>query len=74
MEAKRIRKVKLHGKYRQVKAGLPSSGHWQRLPWLNVHGLWLEQAGFKAGDTLQILVEQNTLTIKNCSTDGATGY
>jgi len=73
MESKRIRKIKLHGKYRQVKRGW-GGVEWQKLPWLNVHGLWLEQAGFKAGDMLQIEVAQDTLTIKNCSTDGATGY
>lgn len=65
-----IRRAKLHSKYREVKGGWPSSGHWKRLPWLNVNGLWLEQAGFRAGDQVQILVEHNTLIIKNCSTDG----
>lgn len=62
-----IRKAKLHGKYhRRVK-------HWnggRDLPWLNVSGVWLERAGFKVGDAVEITVKQNTLTIKNRSTHG----
>ncbi|WP_227626986.1 MULTISPECIES: SymE family type I addiction module toxin [Klebsiella] len=42
------------------------------MPWLNVSGLWLEAAGFKVGDALEITVTQNTLNIKNCSSDGIT--
>ncbi len=69
MANERIRKVKLHGKYRAL------TGHWgyspgKEVPWLNVSGLWLAQAGFKVGDAVEITVEQNTLTIKNCSAHG----
>lgn len=66
-----IRKVKLHGKYH------PRVNHWnggRDLPWLNVSGVWLEQAGFKVGDAVEITVEQNTLIIKNRSVNGDNRY
>ncbi len=64
-----IRHGKLHYKHRALKSGFGES-RYKTLPWLNVCGIWLEQAGFRAGDPVQIVVEHNTLIIKNCSTDG----
>ena len=72
MQNKLIRKIKLHGKRRELKGSWSHPGEWQEIPWLNVSGLWLEQAGFRVGDAVQIVVEHNTLTIKNCSSDGIT--
>lgn len=66
MALKNIRYGNLHYKHRALKSGFGES-RYKTLPWLNVCGLWLEQAGFKAGDPVEILVEPNTLTIKNCS-------
>jgi toxic protein SymE len=65
----KVRKVKLHSKYRAVNGGWINSGY-QAIPWLNVSGQWLERAGFKAGDPVEITIENNTLTIKNMATDG----
>jgi toxic protein SymE len=67
--AKTTRVVKLHCKYRASASG------WQgckEVPWLSVDGLWLEQAGFKAGDQVEITVTSNQLIIKNLLCDGAT--
>jgi toxic protein SymE len=70
MKAKTVRRVKLHSKYH------PRGGYWNNsrngrsLPWLNVSGVWLEEAGFNIGDAVQIIIEQNTLIIKNCSANG----
>lgn len=68
--AKQIRLVKLHGKYQLVR------NHWNRgrdVPWLNVSGLWLEQAGFKVGDQLEITVGNKTLKIKKKAVHGDKG-
>ncbi|MBL7760521.1 MAG: SymE family type I addiction module toxin [Sediminibacterium sp.] len=67
---KTIRKAKLHYKCRVTGGDWSSPGKCKTIPWLNVCGLWLEQAGFNVGDPVEIQVEHNTLTIKNCSTDG----
>ncbi len=64
---KKTRLIKLHGKYRSLQTG------WQRgkeVPWLNVSGVWLEAAGFKVGDPVEITVENKTLTIKNKAAHG----
>lgn len=69
MGNKQRRLIKLHSKYRQ------SSGHWSNegriIPWLNVSGLWLEQAGFKPGQQVEITVLNNQLIIKKLSANGA---
>lgn len=72
MSNKLVRKVKLHGKRRELGSSWSSPGRCKQIPWLNVSGLWLEAAGFKVGDALEITVTQNTLNIKNCSSDGIT--
>ena len=66
------RKVKLHSKYRPL-----ASNEWpyyKQIPWLNVSGVWLERAGFRAGNQVEIIVTENQLVIKNCSTDADRSY
>jgi toxic protein SymE len=71
MAIKSIRRAKLHYKHRVTGGdGWNKPGRCKTIPWLNVCGLWLEQAGFNVGDPVEIRVEHNTLTIKNCSIDG----
>jgi len=57
MEQKSIKQAKLHGKYRR-RVNQPN-----QVPWLNVNGLWLEQAGFCIGQAITIEVENRKLTI-----------
>ena len=56
---KRLKQAKLHGKYRSRTKRLG-----RNVPWLNVNGLWLEQAGFCVGQAIAIEVENRKLTIK----------
>lgn len=61
-----IRRVKLQGKYQELQ-----SGKWDRIvPWLNVSGLWLEQAGFKSGGPVEITVQDKTLIITKLAGHG----
>jgi hypothetical protein len=69
MNSKRTRKVKIYSKFR--------GGGWRlcdpapkEVPWLNVSGNWLKEAGFAIGDRIEIIVNQKELLIKNCGTDG----
>ena len=65
------RRIKLQGKYQ------PRQNSWngnQEVPWLNVSGLWLEAAGFKAGDRVEITVSENTLVITNCTSHGTQSH
>ena len=62
-----IRRIKLQGKYRPRQTAYTGL---QEVPWLNVSGLWLEAAGFKAGDRVEITVTANTLVITNCTSHG----
>jgi toxic protein SymE len=71
MANKNIRQVKLQGKYREVNRDWNGS-QYKEIPWLNVSGVWLEKAGFKAGSRIEITVEDNLLIIKNCTANGAT--
>lgn len=67
---KSIRRGKLHGQYRAL------SNHWnggRNLPWLNVSGLWLEEAGFRVGDPIEIKVSNGKLIIKKAS-DGDSSH
>lgn len=72
MQAKTTRQVKIYSKYRS------SSKRWlgqnKEVPWLNVSGLWLQQAGFNIGDRLKITVENNRLTIINQRPHGDQGH
>ena len=58
-----MRRVKLQSKWQ------PRQGDWngssKEVPWLNVSGLWLEAAGFKAGDLVAITISENRLVITN---------
>lgn len=52
------RKIKLQPRYRE------SSGGMQIVPWLTVSGVWLEELGFKAGDTVRITTREKLLIIE----------
>jgi toxic protein SymE len=68
MNTRNTRQVKLHTKYRPL-----TGNRWpdyRQVPWLNVSGVWLERAGFRAGDAVEITVAENQLIIKNCSGNG----
>ena len=61
MANKALRRGKMHGQYQAV------SNHWNRgrnVPWLNVRGLWLEEAGFNVGDPIDIIVGKGKLIVK----------
>ena len=60
MAGKTIKQIKLQPKHRAL-----SWGSYKIVPWLSISGVWLEQNGFKAGDTVTITVEQNQLIIKS---------
>lgn len=65
--AQTVRRGKLHGQYQAL------ANHWNRgrnVPWLNVRGLWLEDAGFKVGDPIEIIVSKGKLVIKKAVGDG----
>ena len=55
-----IKHAKLHGKHRSSSY---RSSVGRNLPWLNLSGLWLEQAGFPIGQPIEISVENRKLTI-----------
>ncbi|MDP4131037.1 MAG: SymE family type I addiction module toxin [Bacteroidota bacterium] len=67
METKTSRQVKLYGKRRETGRHWPGGGS-KEVPWLNLSGVWLERAGFKIGDQVEILIEENQLIIKNAGT------
>jgi len=67
MSKMNIRQIKLQGKYQPRQTAWNGT---REVPWLNVSGLWLEQAGFKAGDRVEITVTENTLVITNCTGNG----
>jgi hypothetical protein len=56
---KNIKRAKLHGKYRSW-----SNRPGRDVAWLNMHGLWLERAGFCTGREIEIEVENGRLTIR----------
>jgi len=66
----RLRRAKVHGLYRPAATRWGSSNRGKNVPWLNVNGLWLEQAGFKIGDPIQIDVRRNQLVIKKLPAHG----
>lgn len=67
---KQTKKVKLHAKYRALQQSWPTGKY---VPWLNVNGVWLERAGFKVGDAVEITIENKMLTIKHLGAHGDTG-
>ena len=56
-----IKRAKLHGKYRSQ---CYRSSVNRNLPWLNLSGIWLEQAGFCIGQQIEIRIEDKQLIIK----------
>jgi toxic protein SymE len=55
------RKIKLQPKIRRTTGYFSKT---TQVPWLNISGNWLEQAGFNIGSNVEITVEQNQLIIK----------
>jgi toxic protein SymE len=73
MAIKSIRQAKLHYKHRATGGNAWGSPvKCKTIPGLNVCGVWLEQAGFKVGDRIEITVQDNLLIIKNCTANGNT--
>ena len=70
MAEKKTKQVRLHSKYRPLR----TSWEDKIVPWLTVSGVWLEQAGFKPGDRVEITIAHNELIIKNLSADGDHGH
>jgi toxic protein SymE len=64
MAEKTSRKVKLHAKWRELQTSWPGG---KNVPWLNVSGVWLEQAGFHVGDRVEITIVENQLIINPVS-------
>lgn len=64
-KVRQTRRAKLHSKWRPIPTDWFSVTTGKQVPWLNVSGHWLEQAGFHIGDAVEIIVEDNVLTIKN---------
>lgn len=62
-----IRRIKLQGKSRPCQASCTGL---KEVPWLNISGRWLEAAGFKTGDRVEIQVTNHQLVITNGSTHG----
>lgn len=56
-----IKRAKLHSKRRSSSYRSSVS---RNLPWLNLSGIWLEQAGFCIGKQIEIRVENRQLIIK----------
>lgn len=67
MQVKTIRKVRLQGKY---EPRVKQRGGYRAVPCLSLSGVWLEQAGFKAGDQVEITIENEKLIIKNTGAHG----
>jgi len=68
---KKIRRARIHGLYRRgVVRWFTKQDRSKTVPWLNVNGLWLEQAGFTIGDHIQIDVRRNRLVIKKMPAHG----
>jgi hypothetical protein len=61
-EQKNIRKAIIHARFRRRESG------WFYVPWLNLNGIWLTNAGFNPGDAIEIIVKRKTLIIKNITT------
>jgi HSP20-like domain of unknown function (DUF1813). len=70
MQTKTTRQAKVHGLYRPATTRWGSGNRGKYVPWLNVNGLWLEQAGFKVGDRIEISVKNKELTIKKLPAHG----
>ena len=58
------RKVKLHSQSRKSQESCTGL---KQVPWLNISGVWLEQAGFNIGLQVEITVRDQELIIKPIS-------
>jgi hypothetical protein len=61
MATENKKQVKLHGRSRPCQSSI--SGN-KDVPWLNVSGVWLEELGFKVGDTVNITTREKLLIIE----------
>ena len=61
---KDVRTVKLQSKYRESGTSYLFREPGVRVPWLNVSGNWLQDAGFNVGDPVQIYITKGQLLIK----------
>lgn len=52
------KQIKLQPKHREL-----TYGH-KTVPWLSVSGIWLEELGFKVGDTVNIIIREKLLIIE----------
>lgn len=52
------KQIKLQPRYREASNGQ------QIVPWLTVSGIWLEELGFKVGDTVRIITREKLLIIE----------
>ncbi len=57
-EQKNIRKAIIHARFRRRESG------WFYVPWLNLNGIWLSDAGFSPGDAIEIIVKRKMLIIR----------
>jgi toxic protein SymE len=58
MATRNTKQIKLQPKHRE------QSGGQKIVPWLNVSGVWLEELGFKVGDTVSITTREKLLIIE----------
>lgn len=58
MAVRNPKEVKLQSKHRVLTYG------YKTVPWLSLNGVWLEELGFKAGDTVRILTSEKQLIIE----------
>ena len=70
MAKKSLRRIRIYPKYRPLTRYFFRSNNSRVVPWLNVSGVWLQKAGFRVGDPVEITVKKNQLIIKNVATDG----
>lgn len=64
MAAKNKKEVKLQGKFRVGKSPVMGKRWEKEVPWLNVSGVWLEELGFKVGETVNITTSNRLLIIE----------
>lgn len=67
MQTKSNRQVRLQGK---LRPRIRERSGYKRVPWLSLSGVWLQQAGFQAGDRVEIMVTNKELVIKNAAAHG----
>jgi len=67
------RTVKLHSKYRALTRSWNYSPG-KTVPWLNVSGLWLKNAGFNIGDRVSITTREKLLIIEPLEAEAQTAH